>query len=141
MAMHESFTTYTEIKGASDRGFGLTVGGLFLVLALWGFWRYGGAALTWAFVAVGVPLLLLGLISPARLAPLNRAWMRLGLLLSKIVTPVVMGAIFFLVVTPLGVLMRASGRDPLRLKRDAAPSHWRIREPRGPLPETMPEQF
>jgi hypothetical protein len=79
---------------------------------------------------------------PAALRPLNRAWMLLGLVLYKIVNPIVMALLFFSTMTPVGALMRACGKDPLRLRRDpAAASYWIAREPPGPAAETMRNQF
>ena len=64
-------------------------------------------------------------LSPAALAPLNRVWTRFGLLLHRIVSPVVLGVMFFVVVTPMGLVMRALGKDPLRLRFDReARSYW-----------------
>ena len=82
------------------------------------------------------------LVRPALLAPLNRLWLRLGLFLHKIITPVVMALIFFTTVLPTGLVMRALGKDPLRLRRDpAAASYWIARNPSGLAPETMKNQF
>jgi hypothetical protein len=78
---------------------------------------------------------------PALLHPLNRLWMKLGLLLHKIVNPIVMGLLFYGTIWPTGLAMRMRGRDLLRLKRDPdADTYW-IARPPGPLPETMRDQF
>ena len=86
-------------------------------------------------------LLIFGLLAPARLAPLNRAWTKLGLLLFKVVNPVVLGLIYLTTIVPIGLLMRLRGRDLLsrRFDRQAA-SYWVVRTP-GPAPETMIRQF
>ncbi len=87
-------------------------------------------------------LVAFALLRPDALDALNRAWMKLGLLLFKIVNPIVMGLIFFTTILPVGLIMRARGHDPLRLKRDpAASSYWIERQPPGPAPETMINQF
>ena len=79
---------------------------------------------------------------PRALAPANRAWHRLGLLLHRVMTPVVMSVIFFATVTPMAVFMRLFGKDPLRLKREPeASSYWIPREPPGPEPDSMKNQF
>jgi hypothetical protein len=84
----------------------------------------------------------LGAAWPAPLRPLNRLWFRIGLLLHRIVTPVVMGLVFFCSVVPIGLLMRALGKDLLRLRREAdAQSYWIEREPPGPARGTMKKQF
>jgi hypothetical protein len=82
------------------------------------------------------------LLWPAVLAPLNRIWTRFGLLLHRIVSPVVLGVMFFGVVTPMGLVMRALGKDPLRLRFDpAARTYWIERRPPGPAPDTLNNQF
>jgi hypothetical protein len=95
-------------------------------------------------VLAGSGLLLLGfgLLAPARLAPLNRAWTKLGLILFKVINPVVLGVIYMTTILPIGLLMRLMRRDLLHLKFDRqAASYWVIREPPGPAPETMIHQF
>ena len=91
--------------------------------------------------ALSAVFALFAIARPAMLHPLNRAWMKLGLLLHKIVNPVVMGLIFFGAILPTGLVMRLRGKDPLRLNRDAgAESYWISRTP-GPAPESMRDQF
>ncbi len=67
--------------------------------------------------------------------------MKLAFLLSRIVNPVVIGLLFFLVLTPMGFLLRLFGKDPLKLKPDSGPSYWILRNPPGPAPRTMNQQF
>jgi hypothetical protein len=93
------------------------------------------AALAVAFLAVSS-------VAAHLLAPLNRAWTRLGLLLGRIVTPIVLGLMFFMSIVPIGLILRARGKDLLRLKFDrTAKSYWIERTPPGPPPETMRRQF
>jgi hypothetical protein len=81
-------------------------------------------------------------VRPGLLAPLNRLWLRVGLLLQRVVNPVVMGAMFYGVITPFGLAMRAAGWDPLRKRFDPlAQSYWIERRPPGPPPDTMSNQF
>jgi len=76
------------------------------------------------------------------LSPLNRMWTWLARALNKIVNPVVTAALFYLVFTPVGVLMRLTGADPLRLRFDkGAKTYWIEKQPPGPPPETMARQF
>jgi hypothetical protein len=146
-SFHEDFGRKEEIKGSSDRSFGLTVGGILVAIAvvrtLLHMWD--GSAAGWfeaALGAVGLALLVFGLVAPASLAPLNRAWTRLGLIMFKVVNPVVLGLIYLTTIVPIGLLMRLSGRDPLSMKFDRqAESYWVVREPPGPAPETMINQF
>ena len=82
------------------------------------------------------------LVWPGVLAPLNRLWTRFGLLLHRLVSPLVLGVMFFLVITPMGLVMRALGKDPLRLQRDrAARTYWIDRQPPGPAPDSLNNQF
>jgi hypothetical protein len=138
--LHEDLSRDDEVIGASDRAFGLTLAGVgggvgAVRLAL------GHERAAWWLAAAAIALCL-ALLRPAALAPLNRLWLRLGLVLYKVVSPVAMGLVFFTTVAPTGLAMRAFGKDPLRLKRDpAAASYWIAREPPGPAPDTMKNQF
>jgi hypothetical protein len=144
---HEDYSRKEEVKGSSDRGFGLTVGGVLLAIAAvrTGLELWEGGAAGWvegALATIGALLVIFGLVAPARLAPLNRAWTRLGLLLFKVVNPVVLGLIYLSTIVPIGLLLRLRGRDLLSLKFDRqAASYWVVREPPGPAPETMIRQF
>jgi hypothetical protein len=141
-SLHESFTAAHAAAGPSDRSFGVTVGGILTLLGLWRWWAVGLAPLAALLLAVGLALVLGGLVVPAALAPLNRAWTALGLLLGRIVTPVVMAFIYVLAFVPTGLVMRARGRDLLRLRREPdAPSYWIERRPPGPAPDAMTDQF
>ena len=97
----------------------------------------------WPLPLAAAPVfLILALTRPALLAPLNRAWTRLGLLLGAIVAPVVMGVIYFGLITPMALLARLLGKDFLRLRLDRqAPSYWIDRQPPGPPPLSMKNQF
>jgi hypothetical protein len=82
------------------------------------------------------------LLRPAVLNPLNRVWLKFGLLLHKVVNPAIMALLFYGTVLPTGLIMRAMGKDLLRLKREPdAASYWIVRAPPGPAPETMKDQF
>lgn len=137
---HESFSRdETSSTGSSDRTFGLVMAGFLALIALINSW-HAGRLWPWE-LALAVLLLAAALIKPSVLHPLNRLWMKLGLLLHMIVNPIVMGLLFFGTIWPTGIVMRMRGRDLLRLKREpAANSYWIAREP-GPRPETMRDQF
>lgn len=85
--------------------------------------------------------LLATLFSPNALLPFNRAWMYLGLLLGKVVSPVIIGIIFFVLITPIAVITRMFGRDELQLKRTSKETYWKAREPIGPEPSSFKQQF
>jgi hypothetical protein len=86
--------------------------------------------------------LMAGLFRPSVLHRLNLIWLRFGLLLHKIVNPIVMALLFYATVLPTGLVMRLMGKDMLRLKRQPeANSYWIARQPPGPSPETMKDQF
>lgn len=128
------------LEVASERSFGAVMAVAFGGVGALPLLR-GGEPRLWA---LGVALVFgfITLVRPPLLRPLNVAWAHLGALLNKIVSPLVLGALFFLVVTPMGLYQRARGRDLLRLKRDpASPSYWIPRDPPGPAPESMRNQF
>jgi hypothetical protein len=81
-------------------------------------------------------------IAPSVLAPLNRLWAKFGHLLHMVISPVLLGILFYLCISPIGFLMRLIGKDPMRRKFEpAAKSYWIVRAPPGPAPETFKNQF
>ena len=128
-----------QIAPPSERKFGVTFAVVLVVIAARAWWldRPSVASLS---IAAAALLATLALLAPRALAAPNRAWFRLGLLLSRIVSPVVFGAMFLLIVTPVAFVMRAAGRDALRL-RSRAGSYWIRRTPPGPPPESFKHQF
>ena len=140
MSTHEDLHRQLEVKGGSDRSFGWVFVFVFLVIGILPL-RHGQPLRLWALAVSGV-LLIPTLVKPAVLHPLNAVWTRLGLLLGQIMAPVVLGILFFLVVTPIGVLMRLLGKQPLHLHSDSGiASYWIHRQPPGPVPESMINQF
>jgi hypothetical protein len=137
---HESYTRDEQVDGSSDRSFGLVFAAFFALVGLLPL-LLGRSPRIWALGAAGV-FLVAALVFPSVLAPLNRLWLKLGLLLHRIVSPIALGIMFFLVITPMGLVMRAMGKDFLRLRLDpAAESYWIPREPPGPAPESLKNQF
>ena len=137
---HESFSRDESIEGSSNRAFGLVFAAVFLIVALLPL--LSGEAVRWWSAAVAAVFGALAVLAAPALGPLNKLWTRLGMLLHRIVNPVVLGIMFFIVVTPTGLLMRIAGKDPLRLKRDSAVStYWIERDPPGPCPDSFRDQF
>lgn len=139
-AMHESLSLREEVRRSSDRSFGLVFAVAFLVVALFPM-VHGREARLWA-LAPAAAFLGFALIRPALLTPLNRLWFRFGLLLARVTNPLIMGLVFFLVITPMAMIMRLRGADLLRLRLDReAKSYWIERTPPGPAPASMTNQF
>lgn len=125
---------------SSDRAFGLVMAAFFVFVGLWPIYP-GGQLRLWA-LAVAAIFFAAALVVPHRLAVMNRLWMRLGTVLHGLITPIALGIVFFFVVLPVGLLMRVSGNRPLALDFDqAAKSYWTPREPPGPDPQTLSDQF
>lgn len=138
---HESFDRDDDHGlGSSDRSFGVVIAGVLALLAATS-WLRGNEHWIWWLLAA---LLFIGLalLRPRFLAPFNRVWMRLTLLLNAIVTPVVLFAVFYLSIVPIGLMMRLAGKDPLRLRLDPdAETYWIQRDPPGPPPGSLNNQY
>jgi len=141
-AFHEDFAREQPIASGSERAFGLVIAGFFAIIALRPLLRDVHAAPLWWALAIAAAFLLLALAAPTALRPLNRLWTRLGELLSRLVTPIVLALVFYGVVTPVAALMRLRGKDPLKLRpAPEADSYWIARPPPGPPPSSMQQQF
>ena len=125
----------------SNRTFGLLFIGVFAVLGFYGLWQGWGVNLIQAFFALSALLIGTTLFAPILLTPFNKAWYQLGLLLGKVVSPIVLGILFFIVITPVAIVMKLAGRDALKLRKQDVSSHWIDRKPPGPEPESFKEQF
>ena len=136
----ENLRREEKLDGSSDRGFGLVFAIAFAAIGLWPLFM-GNAVRSWS-LATATVFLILAVGCPSSLKKLNKAWMRVGLLLNHIVSPIALGIIFFSTVLPIGLLMRLMGKDVLRLKFDSkAETYWIDRTPPGPDPKTMNNQF
>ncbi len=137
---HERLDREGPTRAGSPRAFGFVFAAVFVAIALWPLWESGKIRI-WA-AAIAVAFFAAAIFAPGALAPLNRLWFRFGLMLHKIVSPLVMGILFFTTVTPIAILMRLAGKDPLRLKFDReARSYWIARVPPGPSPDSLRHQF
>lgn len=132
---------HSTVDQASDRSHGLVFAAVFLIIGLWPLLEEPREVRLWA-VGIAVALTILSFIRPRTLAPLSRVWHLIGLLLHRIVSPVLMAAIFFLVVTPVGLLKRLFEKDQLGLKPDPSlDTYWIKKEPTRPKPGSMSRQF
>jgi hypothetical protein len=138
---HERIAGTDEIEGSSDRSFGLVFAGFFALVAVLPL--LSGKPMRWWAVGVALVFLAVTLGRPILLRPLNRLWTRLGLLLGKVTTPIVVGLIFYAVITPVGWLKRMfGGADSLHLEFEPdKASYWIERNPPGPAPDSIKHQF
>ncbi|MBL6935878.1 MAG: hypothetical protein ISR48_10750 [Alphaproteobacteria bacterium] len=138
--LHEDLSRGHVAEQGSPRGFGIVFAVVFAVIGLWPLMD-GEGARVWALV-VAAAFLSLALMRPSLLVPLNRLWLGLGMVLHRIVSPLVMGLMFFAVITPTALILRIMGKDLLhrRFSPDAE-SYWIPRQPPGPEPQSMRNQF
>ncbi|MGV7219903.1 MAG: SxtJ family membrane protein [Nitrospinales bacterium] len=140
MSAHEELNREEEIQGSSNRSFGIVFTIVFLIISLIPLINSGSIRI-WSLVLAAI-FLLASFIKPEILQPLNNLWTRFGLLLSKVMNPIILGLLFFLVVTPIGILMRIFSGNPMKPKFDpTAQSYWIKRDPPGPKPESLSDQF
>jgi len=118
---------FSEVELPSNRKFGFFFAAIFVITSAY-FWLNESATIAYTFAALATTFLIVTLVKADVLFPLNQLWMRFGLLLGVIVSPIVLGLIFFLLFTPIAFLMRLRGRDELRLKIKERSSHWIKRE-------------
>lgn len=160
---HENLSKVTPYKGSSEREFGLVFSVFFMILAVLDKFsklpvsldasylknymylqntEWANHPLTLAFAMISLVFLFLALLIPKALMPLNWMWTKLGLLLHKIVSPIVLGLLFYLVFIPIGVVMQLFGSDLLKLRLDkSARTYWIKRTPSGPEPNSLEDQF
>jgi Saxitoxin biosynthesis operon protein SxtJ len=139
-SLHERLDRDDEAAGPSDRRFGLTFFSVFALAAILLRWRGSD----WWPVPLGFAFacLALALLAPNRLRHFNRLWLKFGLVLHAVINPLVMGLLFYLVITPFGVFARLRGKDFLHLRFEpGATTYWIERRPPGPEPKTMNNQF
>ena len=111
-----------NVKLGSNKNFGIVFFIVFLIIAIYPILSNGNFRL-WSLV-VSLVFLILGLINSRFLTPLNKLWFKFGIILGKIISPIIMGIIFFLVVTPIGILMRLFKKDVLNLSFNENKSYW-----------------
>ena len=139
-SFHETLRDTSDTRAASNRSFGLTFAVVFLIIALWPLLE--GEVLHWWAGVLSAAFLAIAGLRPSLLAPLNRGWMAFGRALNSLMTPLIMGFLFFLVVTPVAFLMRSFSKVPIPLGFDQhAKSYWLERQPPGPDGSSMKNQF
>ena len=111
-----------NIKLPSNRNFGIVFFIVFLIIALWPILKQNEIRI-WSLI-ISFIFFVLGLINSKLLTPLNKLWFKFGILLGSIIAPIVMGIVFFLVVTPTGLIMRFFRKDILKLKKNSGDSYW-----------------
>ena len=130
-------TLNSKIKISSNRSFGLVFFLVFLIIALWPL-KYEEDIRLWS-LALSIIFFILGVLNSNLLTPLNKLWFKFGIFLGSIVSPIIMGIVFFLVVTPIGVFMRLLGNDLLKMRKVQKTSTYWIK--RGKQQSTMRKQF
>ena len=122
-SIHGNLARKELSTGGSDRAFGVVFFIFFMVIALWPLTNQDDPRL-WAILTAAL-FLTVALLLPTVLGPLNKVWTLFGLLLHKITNPIITGIMYFLVISPIGLLMRLLGKKPLAMKFDAeADSYW-----------------
>ena len=127
-----------------EKRFGLFFALLALGAGAYRYVKHGDHALGIGLAVLALVFAVLALAAPHALAPLNRAWFKLGLLLARVVNPIVLTVLFFVVITPYALVLRLAGRDALRLrprKKDDADTYWIERDPPGPEPGFLERQY
>jgi len=139
-SLHEDLSRKDDVKVGSERSFGLVFAAVFLVIGLFPIVR-SELPHFWA-IGVSAVFLLLAFLAPRLLRPFNIIWFRLGLLMHRVVSPVILALIFYLAILPIGLIYKILGKDPLQLnfEKDRA-TYWISRDPPGPQPDTMRDQF
>lgn len=126
---------------SSERTFGFVFTGIFLIVAGYFWYHDGKPVVIQIFLALAAAFLAFSIFLPIALRPLNKAWYYLGLLLGRVVSPIVLGVLFFILISPIAIVMRMAGRDALKLRKKDVQSHWIDRAPPGPSSESFKEQF
>ena len=133
-------TIFSPPKIPTTRKFGWFFTSVFSVIAAYAYWK-GWSAITLATLIVAIFFVFATLLAPQLLAPLNRLWYRLGILLGKIVSPITLGIIFFLLITPVSLVTRLFGKDELKMKKRHVKSYWTDRSPPGPPSDSFKNQY
>ena len=111
-----------KLKASSNKSFGIVFFIFFLIVSIFPLFKEGDIRI-WSFI-IAIIFLVLGLMNSKILTPLNKIWFKFGILLGSFVSPIVMGIVFFVIVTPTSLIMRVSGKNLLNLKKDNKKTYW-----------------
>lgn len=125
----------------SNKSFGFLFAGVCFILSAYALYHKADELKVYGWLMVSVIVCVVAIAAPSLLTPLNRAWMKLGEVLGKLISPLVLGVIFFLLITPLALISRMLGRDELRLKNTRHATCWIEREHPSPAGDTFKNQF
>jgi len=131
----------TKYSISSNRSFGLLFAVVCLLFSAYAAFRGSVVLIVFVWLTGAIVFVVVAVVAPRLLMPFNKAWMMLGELMSKVVSPLVLGLIFFVLITPTAVFSRLFGRDELRLNRLKANSYWIDRMPPGPTGDSFNNQF
>lgn len=140
MSSHEPLKSHRNINVGSNKKFGFTFSFVFFVLSVLPWLLHGNPVKYWALI-ISIVFLLVTLFAENFLEPLNKIWFKFGQLLHSVVSPLIMGVLFYCVFTPIGFILRLTGKDILNLKFNANESYWILRDPPGPEKGSMDNQF
>ena len=129
-----------EQKLPSNKSFGFLFGSIFLIIAIYFIFQKNNY-FSLISLLLSFSFLILSIFKPTLLLPLNRLWMRFGFLLSLIVNPIVLGLIFFVLITPIGIISRLFGRDELKLKLKENNSYWVVTNSNNNIKKSFKQQF
>ena len=140
--LHEEFARDYQVEAASNKRFGVVVGGILLAFGCIRAYLHDEIGwLSGLLGGIGLILILAAVIAPDALAPANRGWAKLGLLLHKVTNPLFLGAMYAIAIVPTGLLMRAFGVDPMGRKREAKGSYWVARDKSGSSAQSLQNPF
>ena len=140
--LHEEFSREHAVEVASNKRFGLVVGGIALAFgALRTWWHYEVGLLSGVLMAIGLTLISAALIKPDVLEGAHRGWMKLGLLLHKVTNPIFLGAMYAIAIVPTGLMMRLFGVDPMGLRRPRGETFWIARGKGSSSAESLEKPF
>jgi hypothetical protein len=140
--LHEEFSREHAVEAASNKRFGLVVGGIAFAFGCLRAYLHGEAGwFAGVLGGIGLVLIVAALTRPDVLEPANRSWMKFGLLLHKITNPIFLGGMYLVAIVPTGLMMRAFGVDPMGLRRERGDSYWIARSKGGSTAQSLEKPF